>query len=91
MFVLRQTVRYIYISQLVRAGRICSNFVQFSERHYKLTQRLIHQGFWHLRSSQDVMQAYFLSIIAVLGNMPAIDAFLCRNVTTLSLCGWVFM
>ena len=35
----------VYISQLVRIGRICSNYTQFTWRHYKLTQRLIHQGF----------------------------------------------
>ena len=44
----------VYISQLVRIGRICSNYtqftwrhykLQFTWRHYKLTQRLIHQGF----------------------------------------------
>ena len=35
----------VYISQLVRIGRICSNYSQFTMRHYKLTQRLIHQGF----------------------------------------------
>ena len=37
----------VYISQLVRIGRICSTFVQFKERHYKLTQKLIRQGFWY--------------------------------------------
>ena len=37
----------VYISQLVRIGRICSSFVQFKERHYKLTYKLIHQGFWY--------------------------------------------
>ena len=35
----------VYISQLVRIGRICSNYTQFARRHYKLTERLIHQGF----------------------------------------------
>ena len=30
----------VYISQLVRIGRICSNFVQFKLRHYMLTQKL---------------------------------------------------
>ena len=33
----------VYISQLVRIGRICSNFI---ERIYKLTQKLIEHGFW---------------------------------------------
>ena len=34
----------VYISQVVRIGRICNNCTQFMWRHYKLTQRLIHQG-----------------------------------------------
>ena len=38
---------YEYISQLVRIGRICSNFVQFKLRHYTLTQKLMKQGFWY--------------------------------------------
>ena len=33
----------VYISQLVRIGRICSNFVQFKLRHYTLTQKLMKQ------------------------------------------------
>ena len=37
----------VYISQFVRIGRICSNFVQFTERHYKLTQNRIKLGFWY--------------------------------------------
>ena len=35
----------VYTSQLVRIGRICSNYTEFARRHYKLTQRLIHQDF----------------------------------------------
>ena len=34
----------IYISQLVRIGRICSDYSDFTLRHFKLTERLIHQG-----------------------------------------------
>ena len=30
----------VYISQLVRIGRICSSYKQFYERHYKLTEKL---------------------------------------------------
>ena len=37
----------VYISQLVRIGRICSNFVQFKLTHYTLTQKLMKQGFWY--------------------------------------------
>ena len=35
----------VYISQLVRISRICSYYSSFASRHYKLTERLIHQGF----------------------------------------------
>ena len=35
----------VYVSQLVRIGRICSGYEQFCERHYKLTQKLIKQGY----------------------------------------------
>ena len=35
----------VYISQLVRIGRICSSYKQFYERHYKLTEKLTKQGF----------------------------------------------
>ena len=37
----------VYISQLVRIARICSSFVQFKDRHYILTEKLIKQGFWY--------------------------------------------
>ena len=37
----------VYISQLIRIGRICEDFSAFTERHYKLTSRLIKQGFWY--------------------------------------------
>ena len=37
----------VYISQLVRIGRIRDNFEQFNDRHYKLTSKLIKQGFWY--------------------------------------------
>ena len=35
----------IYISQLVRIGRICDNYKSFSSRHHLLTCRLVKQGF----------------------------------------------
>ena len=35
----------VYISQLVRIGRICSDYSSFALRHRKLTERLVHQGF----------------------------------------------
>ena len=35
----------VYISQLVRIGRICDNYKNFSTRHHHLTCRLVKQGF----------------------------------------------
>ena len=34
----------VYISQLVRIGRICGNYKGFSTRHHLLTCRLVKQG-----------------------------------------------
>ena len=42
------TCMYMYNLYVhVHVGRICSSFAHFKERHYKLTHRLIHQGFWY--------------------------------------------
>ena len=35
----------VYISQLVRIGRICDSFKAFNARHTELTHRLMKQGF----------------------------------------------
>lgn len=35
----------MYISQLVRIGRICERYEDFRERHHKLTTRLLKQGY----------------------------------------------
>ena len=35
----------VYISQLVRIGRICDSYDGFYKKHYKLTTRLVKQGF----------------------------------------------
>ena len=35
----------VYISQLVRTGRICDNFKAFNAKHTELTHRLMKQGF----------------------------------------------
>ena len=48
----------VYISPVVRIGRICSNFVQFKLRHYTLTLKLMKQGqdcVWQLGGLQDHM------------------------------------
>ena len=45
----------VYVSQLVRIGRICSGYEQFCERHYKLTQKLIKQGFRYAKGLQKVI------------------------------------
>ena len=35
----------VYISQLIRIGRICDSYESFYTRHHKLTCRLVKQGF----------------------------------------------
>ena len=35
----------VYISQLVRIGRICDSYKSFFTRHHQLTSRLVKQGF----------------------------------------------
>ena len=42
------------MSQLVCIGRICSSFNQFQDRHYKLTNKLMEQGFRYVHCSRDL-------------------------------------
>ena len=88
----------VYISQLVRIGRICSNYTQFTWRHYKLTQRLIHQGFRYstlciafrkfARKYTHVLEKYGWSIRKHIEDgvcLPAMDPFLSRHVSRRSI------
>ena len=85
----------VYISQLVRIGRICSSFVQFRDRHYRLTAKLIAQGFWYSRlcvafkkfsrSHASIFTKYKCSVRKHIEEgicLPATDDLLSRNVTT---------
>ena len=85
----------VYISQLVRIGRICSNFVQFKLRHYTLTQKLMKQGFWYsglcmafrkfARSHVGIITKYGCSVRKHIEEgicLPATDAFLSHNICT---------
>ena len=85
----------VYISQLVRIGRICSNFVQFKLRHYTLTQKLMKQGFWYsglcmafrksARSHVGIITKYGCSVRKHIEEgicLPTTDAFLSRNICT---------
>ena len=81
----------VYISQLVRIGRI---YTQFARRHYKLTQCLIHQGFRYSASCiafrkfakkyTQVSEKYGCSIRKHIEDgvcLPVMDPFLSRHVT----------
>ena len=77
----------VYVSQLVRIGRICSGYEQFCERHYKLTQKLIKQGFRYA----ELCKAFRKSHLHCKYNhsvredgvcLPASDGFLGRHVST---------
>ena len=35
----------VYLSQLVRIGRICDKYADFKDRHLMLTRRLLKQGY----------------------------------------------
>ena len=37
----------VYMSQLVRIGRICCDYSSFVQRHYMITSKLVNQGFWY--------------------------------------------
>ena len=80
----------VYISQLVRMGRICSSFGQFKDKLYKLTSKLMEQGFniqSYVRLSrdlQDIIKIYSLNI-----NVVYVDTlkreYACRSVLILSV------
>ena len=83
----------VYISQLVRIGRICSTFVQFKDRHYKLTKKLIRQGFRYsglcmafkkfTKSHASIFSKFGYSVRRHIEEgicLPANDGFLSRNV-----------
>ena len=88
----------VYTSQLVRIGRICSNYTEFARRHYKLTQRLIHQGFRYsalcltfkrfAKKFTQVLDKYGCSIRKHIEDgicLPAMDPFLSRHVSRRSI------
>ena len=45
----------IYISQLVRIGRICSTYEEFVKRNRLITTRLIRQGFQACEKLQEIL------------------------------------
>ena len=85
----------VYISQLVRVGRICSSYKTFCEWHYKLTQKLIKQGFRYtdlckafrkfVKNHTHIFSKYNCSIHRHIEDgicLPANDAFLGRCVSS---------
>ena len=94
----KQTYGYgVYISQLVRIGRICSNYHQLCERHYKLSKRLISQGFRYLelckaskkfvKNHADVFNKYGCNVRIQDGIcLPTCDSFLFRHISTRRGC-----
>ncbi len=49
----------IYISQLVRFARICSNISDFNERNLYLTNKLLHQGYRYHRILKTFSKFYY--------------------------------
>ena len=83
----------VYISQLVRVGRICSDYHNFALRHYKLTKRLIHQGFRYsdlcrafrkfAKRHVKILNKYHLSIRKHMDDicLPVMDSLISRHVS----------
>ena len=82
----------VYISQLIRIGRICNSFVQFKDRHYKLTEKLIKQGYWYSglckafkkfsRSHASIFSKYKCSVRKHIEEGICLPAILCKNINT---------
>ena len=83
----------VYISQLVRIGRICNSYVQFTDRYYRLTEKLIAQRFWYSRlclafkkfsqSHASIFSKYKCSVRKHIEDgicLPATDVLRSRNV-----------
>ena len=51
----------VYISQLIRIARICSNYEDFTKRNKLITTRLIKQGFLYIKLVSRVLSSLFLS------------------------------
>ena len=86
----------VYISQLVRIGRICSDYSSFALRHRELTERLVHQGFRYSslckafdkfarRHGQSLDKyGYGLGVRRHIDDgicLPVVDSFLSRHVS----------
>ena len=84
----------VYIFQLVRIARICSDYSDFVSRHYKLTERLISQGFRYsdlgrafrkfAKRHKQVLNKYNTSVCRHVEDgicLPAVNSFLSRHVT----------
>ena len=80
---------------LVRIGRICSSYKQFYERHYKLTRKLIKQGFRYVelrrtfkrfaKTHSNIIYKYGYSAQRHIADgicLPACDQFLGRHVSS---------
>ena len=48
----------VYMSQLVRIGRICCDYSSFVKRHYIMTSKLVKQGFWYCKLCRTFKRFY---------------------------------
>ena len=84
----------VYISQLVRIGRICTDYSSFALRHRTLTERLVHQGFKYsslckafdkfARRHGQILDKYGLGVRRYIDDgicLPVVDSFLSRHVS----------
>ena len=49
----------VYISQLVRFARVCSNVADFNERNLYLTEKLLHQGYRYHKLHKTFTKFYY--------------------------------
>ena len=75
----------VYISQLVRFARVCSNVADFNERNLYLTEKLLHQGYRYHKLHKTFTKFYYryLDLLRKFGCT-------CRNLIKLGISHPVF-
>ena len=89
----------VYISQLIRIGPICTEYSAFTVRHYRLTERLIHQGYRYsdlcrafrkfVIRHREIIDKYNISIHKHVEDgicLPAMNSDLSRHVSRRQRC-----
>ena len=59
----------IYISQLVRYTRVCSDVSDFNERNLCITEKLLHQGYRYHKLHKTFTNFFFINIRVLFRNL----------------------